>query len=118
VRAHDTAEPLLAVAGMRGIVKLVNCARQTVERALLGHGNAINDLKPHPVDGSLLLSASKDESVRLWNLRAGVCVAIFAGDRGHRDEVLSIDVHLSGASSRLPPLSRRARARGAGVKKS
>ena len=61
--AHDTREPLLACAGHRGIIKIINCARQTIERALLGHGNSINDVKPHPVDVSLLLSAAKDESV-------------------------------------------------------
>jgi WD40 repeat protein len=49
------------------------------------------------VDGGVLLSASKDESIRLWNVRTNVCVAIFAGDGGHRDEVISIDIRASGA---------------------
>ena len=41
----------------------------------------------------MLLSASKDESIRLWNTRCGTCCCIFAGHYGHRDDVLSIDVH-------------------------
>jgi polycomb protein EED len=29
----------------------------------------------------LVASASKDESVRLWNVETGVCVLVFAGAR-------------------------------------
>ncbi|KAH8088663.1 hypothetical protein JL720_6613 [Aureococcus anophagefferens] len=91
------AAPLLAVGGARGVAKLVDCRSGRLDVALVGHGNAINDACFHPVDGALLLTASKDESVRLWNARTAVCVAVFAGDRGHRDEVLSVDAHLTGA---------------------
>jgi polycomb protein EED len=52
-----------------------------VTRTIIGHGNSINDIHFHPVDLSLLLTASKDESVRLWNVTTGVCIAVFAGHK-------------------------------------
>ena len=84
---------MLAVGGVRGVVKVLNATHQSVARVLLGHGAMINDIKWHPVTPSLLLTASKDESIRLWNVATSSCVAVFAGEAGHRDDVLSISIH-------------------------
>lgn len=86
----------LCVAGLRGTLKCIDVGEMRIIRILLGHGNSVNDLRTHPVHDSLVFSASKDESIRLWNADTGICVAIFCGEKGHRDEVLCIDVHPAG----------------------
>lgn len=92
----NTDDALLAVAGQLGIIRIINLMEQRVTRTLMGHGNSINDLRFHPYQPTLLLSASKDESIRLWAVDSCVCVAVFTGDSGHRGEVLSLDFHLDG----------------------
>lgn len=91
-----TGSPLLLIAGQNGVIKVVDVHTRRLVRRLVGHGSSVNELKLHPRDLHILLSVSKDMSVRLWNVTSGDCVAIFAGDAGHRDEVLSGDFHASG----------------------
>ncbi|EIE27269.1 fertilization-independent endosperm protein 2, partial [Coccomyxa subellipsoidea C-169] len=87
----DTGDPLLLIAGKKGLLKILNCATQKLEWAAEGHGDAINDISIHPMRPSLVLTASRDSSLRLWNTKTKVCVLIMNGDGGHRNEVLSID---------------------------
>ena len=96
MRNRKNNHPLIAVAGLNGVIKIVDCTERAVAKTLLGHGNAVNDLKAHPLNSDLLFSASKDESVRLWNIKTGAPVVIFSGDDGHRDEVISLDIHALG----------------------
>jgi WD40 repeat protein len=93
---NGNCEWWLAAAGKRGVLRILNVSQCRVEHTLIGHGESINDVKTHPRDPALLLTASKDESLRLWNLRTKSTVAVFAGLRGHRGEVLYADFHHTG----------------------
>jgi polycomb protein EED len=86
----------LIVAGARGVVKVINTVSKSLQTQLYGHSSDIYDLKVSPTDEWLLLSASVDESIRLWNLKSFACVAIFAGRHGHREAVLSLSWHGNG----------------------
>lgn len=87
----------VCAAGKKGVLRIINVQRNKPQRALAGHGEAINDLRVHPRDPALVITASKDESLRLWNLRTGSTIALFAGLKGHRGEVVHVDFYRDGS---------------------
>eukprot|EP00607_Mallomonas_marina_P009988 CAMPEP_0182419830 /NCGR_PEP_ID=MMETSP1167-20130531/4188_1 /TAXON_ID=2988 /ORGANISM="Mallomonas Sp, Strain CCMP3275" /LENGTH=351 /DNA_ID=CAMNT_0024594941 /DNA_START=174 /DNA_END=1229 /DNA_ORIENTATION=- len=91
--ASESGLPIIFTGGVSGVVKGFNCITFTLDALLTGHGNSVNDIKMHTVDDSLCFTASQDESIRMWNIRTSMCVAIFAGDKGHRLNVLTIAIH-------------------------
>jgi polycomb protein EED len=89
---------LLCVAGSGQSIKVIDIVRRSLFFTLSGHLDEVLDLKFSPTDEWLLLSASKDQSVRLWDVKRAACVAIFAGHDAHRESVLSVAWHPLGAS--------------------
>jgi len=90
---EPTGPQLLCVGGKRFGIKVIDTVQQRLLMILTGHGDEISMLKFSPVDHWILLSASNDRSCRLWNVRNGSCVAIFAGHEGHRDITKSCGWH-------------------------
>ncbi|KAI5783897.1 WD40-repeat-containing domain protein [Peziza echinospora] len=95
----DTGDPLLAVAGNAGIIKILNVKTGKVIQTLTGHGDEVMDLKISPEDPTLLASASADSTIRIWSLdpkhRGQPCACICAGE-GHRETVLTVAFHDNG----------------------
>lgn len=95
----ETGDPLLAVGGQAGIIKVLNVKTGKVVRTLSGHGDEIMEILLSPCSQRLLASASADSTVRIWSLdpehARQPCALICAGE-GHRETILSIAFHASG----------------------
>ncbi len=104
----SSTQQLLAAGGSSKIIKIIDLKQRTELHQLIGHRNEILDLKFYQSNQTnltnnssnsptLLLSASQDFSIRLWNPLTNCQICIFAGSlRGHNSDVLSIDWHFSG----------------------
>ena len=90
------ADLLLATGGGTMRIQVVNVSSGKYERTLSGHMDDIYDLRFHPFIKCLLLSASKDCSIRLWNIDNSAQLAIYAGVDAHFGGVNCIDWHGSG----------------------
>eukprot|EP00884_Botryococcus_braunii_P007715 jgi/Botrbrau1/16945/Bobra.49_2s0011.1 len=82
--------PLLMAAGKCGILKVLDCHNGALHWAAEGHGDAINDIAVHARKPSIVVTASRDQSLRLWNVLSKVCLLVIGGSDGHRNEVLSV----------------------------
>jgi hypothetical protein len=40
---------LLLISGFRGLIKVIDCQSGAIAATLVGHGNAVNELRAHPV---------------------------------------------------------------------
>lgn len=91
-----TLQTILVFGGARGIIRFINPMSLLTPQVLIGHCSAIHDLKVHPKDSSILLSASGDHTMRLWNIESGQCIAVFGGADGHVDQIVSADFDATG----------------------
>ena len=71
-----------------------NDIKENIEE-LIGHKNDINDLKFLTIHQNILLSASSDSTVRLWDAKMKKLLCIYGGPFGHPSHVLTLDFHFS-----------------------
>nr|CAG8517527.1 12857_t:CDS:10 [Entrophospora candida] len=70
---HRKDDAILAVAGTLGKIYLISLAFSLTFKTLNGHTGAITDLRKYPNDDQHLMSASRDNTVRIWHVDNGTC---------------------------------------------
>ena len=77
------------------IIENNDCDMNEKIEELIGHKNDVNDLKfliKHP---NILLSASSDSTIRIWDIKTKKMLCIYGGPFGHPSHVLTVDFHFS-----------------------
>ncbi|KAG4981349.1 hypothetical protein JHK82_034590 [Glycine max] len=94
--------PLVVTGGLNGVIRVIDAGSEKIHSIFVGHGDSINEVKAQILNPSLV-----DESIRLWNAHTGIYILIFAGARGHRNEVLSVSFgHVEKSSTWTYPSSK------------
>ena len=89
---------ICAIGNSSPVIYLVDALGNIVisKNQLIGHRNEVYDLKTHPLKPEILLSCSKDCTIRIWNIITSSQLVLFGGKESNLSDVLSIDWHLSG----------------------
>lgn len=95
--SKDEEDIYCVVAGDVPVIYAINLLEGKELNHFIGHRNEIYDLVFHPKKKEILLSSSKDCTVRLWNILKGEQISIFGGPDSHQAEVLSVDWHCEGS---------------------
>ncbi|KAI8599025.1 WD40-repeat-containing domain protein [Dissophora ornata] len=74
---HQPQDAILVTAGTDKMIHVLSLARSKELIRLSGHNHTITDIQAHPTKDEYLLSASKDGTVRMWNILTGKCLLIF-----------------------------------------
>uniref|UniRef100_A0A1J3FR89 Polycomb group protein FERTILIZATION-INDEPENDENT ENDOSPERM n=3 Tax=Noccaea caerulescens TaxID=107243 RepID=A0A1J3FR89_NOCCA len=72
--AISDLQSFIICGGSRGRLIVLNAARLSYTRTLVGHEDDINDIKTHPQRLSLILTSSKDCTIKLWCVVSGLCI--------------------------------------------
>lgn len=84
---------LLAVSGDTGLVKLIDIRTGKLVQIFKGHTGSITCIISYK---NYLITGSTDSSIRIWNVVDGKCLGVLGSILGHKDAILSIDIHYSG----------------------
>lgn len=87
---HSTSAVLL-LGGLCSVLRVVNISTGALAWTAVGHGGPINDIAVHILRPHIVITASRDQSLRVWNIVTRCCIAIVNGECGHRNEILSVD---------------------------
>ncbi|CAL2031073.1 unnamed protein product [Caenorhabditis brenneri] len=81
----------LVFGGESGRLYVMDDRTMKVTKNLVACGGAINDIRTSPTNSKLFAIASKDKSVRVFDVRADAYLLVFGGPYSHLDSVLSVD---------------------------
>lgn len=84
------------IGGEEPVIRVISVMNANEIHQLIGHRSDIYDLKFSPKEEGILLSSSKDCTIRLWNINNCNQICIFGGPSSHLSDVLSIDWHMTG----------------------
>ncbi|ULU07879.1 hypothetical protein L5515_015259 [Caenorhabditis briggsae] len=92
---YDNLDPRnphkIVTGGESGVVYVLDAATSSLDRQLVGHMDAVNDIRRSPKNSALVATASKDSTVRLFHIRSESCLVILGGHQAHLDSVISVD---------------------------
>jgi len=70
---------------------MINAKDMSFYKNFQAHGSSVNELKRHPRYPMIIGSASKDRSLRLWNVENDACLAVFGGQVSGFSDFVSLD---------------------------
>ncbi|ORX60183.1 WD40 repeat-like protein [Piromyces finnis] len=75
VRKIDDA--IMATAGVDKVIHILSLSYLKEIVNLIGHEDAIEDLKSHPKNNNIILSSSSDGTIRIWDIYKEKCICIY-----------------------------------------